>query len=1009
MHLPIPISRSLLLAVIFLGTVQAQADELKDAFRTPPASARPGVYWYFMDGNLDKEEMVKDLESMAAAGLGSVIFLEVDIGVPRGPVAFMSETWQDYVSHAFKAAERLGMEVILGTGPGWSGSGGSWVPPQDSMQHLVGSRTRIQGPARFTEVLPAPPPHPANQFAKLDEKHTKIRDEWFQDVTVLAFPTPGDSISRLENWETKTLKNSLPTTMLPEARKGIPSLAEYSEPAGLQAIDLNRVVDLTAAMEPDGTLRWEVPEGDWTVMRFVARSTGQLSRPAPRSGVGFEHDKMNGETFRRHWANYQAKLLKKVGPQQPGKGVTTIHLDSWEMSSQNWTEGFREAFRKRRGYDPLPFYPAFIGLVVENHGTTERFLWDLRKTAQELVLEEYAGTLKAVAHEHGLRYSNEPYAMNPSGNIDLGSVADIVSGEFWNARRGLDSQYSCIEAVSIAHVMGREQVSAEAFTTFGQAFLDNPGTLKNQGDWALAIGINKFMFHTFQHQAGGDREKPGMAMGPYGVHWHRNLTWWHMVRPFHDYLARCSSLMRQGAAVADILYLTREGAPTVFDAPASALSGEPRVRDKRGYNFDAVSPRVLDMRATVEDGEIVFPGGTRYRLMVLPDSDTMTPGLLKKVTELVQAGATVIGNPPLKSPSLVGYPECDAEVRRLAEELWGKQPQAGRQVGKGRILMMEVPPGERYPHYDITAAVLADMGIPQDFASDGPIRYGHRRTASAEIYFVSNTSNIRVETTCRFRVAEGVPELWDPVTGEIRPLPEFSHEGGLTVVSTVFEPHQSFFVLFSEKRAASDAPPKQRNFPNFEPVMEIEGPWQLAFNPKWGGPAKVELDQLIDWSKHEDEGIRYYSGSATYRKVFEVPETGTRHPQTFLDLGSVHSICRVKLNGKDLGILWSPPWRVEVSDALQAGRNVLEVEVVNDWVNRLIGDQQPGNAGVRNVTFENGLLGGREFKAGRYTFTHQNFYAANAPLLPSGLLGPVRLMSSKTSSRSPLPPWRRFR
>lgn len=989
----IPIYRSLLLAVTFMGTVHAQTDKLNDAFRSPPPSARPGVYWYFMDGNLDKQEMVNDLESMNAAGLGSALFLEVGLGVPRGGVEFMGETWQDYVSHAFKAAERLGMEVLIGTGPGWSGSGGAWVPPEDSMQQLVGSSTRIQGPARFAKQLPVPPPHPANPYAKLDEKHTKIRDEWFQDVAVLAFPTPGDSISRIENWETKTLKNSLPTTMLPEARKGIPSLAEYPEPADLQAIDLDRVVDLTAAMDADGTLRWEVPEGDWTVMRFVARSTGQLSRPAPQSGVGFEHDKMNGESFRRHWANYQAKLLKKVGPKQPGKGVTTIHLDSWEMSSQNWTEGFREDFRKRRLYDPLPFYPAFIGLVVENHEKTERFLWDLRKTAQELVLEEYAGTLMAVAHENGLLYSNEPYAMNPSGNIDLGSVADIVSGEFWNARRGLDSQYSCIEAVSIAHVMGREQVSAEAFTTFAQAFLDNPCTLKNQGDWALAMGINKFMFHTFQHQAGGDREKPGMAMGPYGVHWHRNLTWWHMVRPFHEYLTRCSSLMRQGKAVADILYLTREGAPTVFDSPASAQTGSPRMRDKRGYNFDAVSPRVLDMRATVEDGKIAFPGGTRYRVMVLPDSDTMTPGLLEKVTELVKAGATVIGNPPLKSPSLVGYPECDAKVGQLAEELWGKQPQPERQVGKGRILTTEVAPGERYPHYDNTAAVLARMGVPEDFAADGPIRYGHRRTASAEIYFVSNTSTSKVETTCRFRVSDGVPELWDPVTGEIRPLPEFVCQGGLTNVPMAFEPHQSFFVVFSDKRAESVATPKQKNFADFKPIMQIDGPWQLAFEPKWGGPAKVEFDQLIDWSTHEDEGIRYYSGSATYRKEFGVPETTTGQSRTFLDLGTVHSICRVKLNGKDLGILWSPPWRVEVSDALEAGSNVLEIEVVNDWVNRLIGDQQPANAGVRNVTFANGLLGGQEFKAGRYTFTHQKFYEANAPLLPAGLLGPVRLIS----------------
>jgi len=1150
--------RQLIIAAIFGASLSAvSAADLKEAFQTPPDAARPGVYWYFMDGNMDRDEMVADLEAMKDVGIGSVLFLEVNIGMPTGPVPFMSEPWQDNLVHAIKTTERLGMEFILGTGPGWSGSGGSWVKPEDSMQHLVGSSTQVRGPAKFEKTLPVAGPHKPNRHSGMSGAHKATRNEWYQDVAVLAFPTPTGAIARFDNYDIKTLKDVGPYSSRKSSPTSVEMLADYPEPDLAKVINADRVIDLTSQMKPDGTLRWDVPEGDWTIMRFVARSTGQTTRPAPRAGHGFECDKFNADAYRLHWDNFQGKLLKKLGPLTPGKGLTTIHLDSWEMSSQNWTAAFCEEFTKRRGYDPQPYYPAYMGMVVGSQEKTERFLWDMRKTSQELVLENHAGVIKGIAHEHGLKYSNEPYDMNPAGNIDLGSVADIPACEFWNPKNKIDSQYSCIEAVSIAHTMGRPQVNAEAFTTAGMTYLNYPGNMKNQTDWAFAMGINGIIFHTFQHQPLGKDIKPGMTMGRYGVQWHRNRTMWHLFPGYHDYLTRCSHLLRQGAAVADILYLTPEGAPHTFIAPESALAGSPRMKDKKGYNFDAVTPRILKMRAEVENGKIAFPEGSRYSVLVLPAVETMTPETLTTITKLVKAGATVIGNPPRKSPSLVGFPVCDKEVQQLAAELWGDQPASERRVGKGRILLnpevqsataqklslsdsgnwiwfnkgnpaqdaaagdvhfryswdvgdvrslkaaavtatadntftlkingksvlagdawdniqqaqilpmlrngtntidvvanngatnsrnpagfiaalqlshkdgtrrvigsdpawqasldgttwsaakqlgsgtmgpwsLKGPQPQKgkpglYPKYAVTAAVLSEMGITEDFISDGSIRYGHRRTETEDIYFVANTSASKLETHCRFRVQNGVPELWDPMTAEMKPLQAFAHEDKVTSIPMTFDAHQSFFVIFPrEESSKSSAHVGTVNFPVATPVLTLEGSWNVSFDPAWGGPENVVFDKLHDWTQHSERGIKYYSGSATYRKTFDAPAMSGK--RTYLDLGTVHDMARVTLNGKDLGIVWCAPWRVDVTDVVKAKGNQLEIEVVNRWINRLTGDQQPEDQNVRTLNWESGLLSGKSYKAGRYTYTTKNPCNRKTNLLPSGLIGPVRIL-----------------
>jgi alpha-L-rhamnosidase len=993
---------------LWIANPWTYADGLETDFRTPPESARPGTYWIVMDGNQQREEMVKDLRAMRDVGIGSVSFMEVDLDIPRGPISFMSEAWQDNIANAFVEAGNLGMEVVLLSGPGWAGSGGSWVGIDDSMQHLVGSSLKVNGPGTLNQVLPVPPPHSPNPYAGMNGADEAQRNSWFKDVAVIAFPSPGSGTAMVDDINIKTLKDILPYSIRNTNKLFVRSSASYPEPNPSQVIDQSRAVDLTSLLQPDGRITWNIPAGNWTIMRFVSRGTGQTTRPAPQSGHGFECNKFDGASYRRHWDNFQKKLLDRVvskgGPLQPGKGLTTIHLDSWEMSSQNWSGKFRQEFQSRRGYNPLPFYPTWMGQVVGSREKTERFLWDLRKTSQELVLDEHAGKIKQLAHENGLLYSNQPYDMNPAGNLDLGSLADIPSCEFWSDT--VDTQYSCIEAVSISHTMGQQIVKAEAFTAASsdQAFANVPANMKNQTDWAFAMGINGFVFSSYVHQPLGSTAMPGMTFGTHGIQWHRNMAFWNFLPDYHEYITRCSHILRQGEAVADVLYLTPEGAPHIFEPPADALEGISFMRDKKGFAFDAVTPRILAMRAVVENGRIAFPNGSKYRVLVLPDVPTMTPETLAKIQQLVQAGATVIGNPPSKSPSLVNYPTCDSAVSALAGTMWsGTVPPAvvtRINLGGGAIYWGGNldPATDLYPSHTATAAVLTGLGLAEDFSStSGKLRYCHRQTADRDIYFVSNRTAEKVVTQGCFRIEGLSPYLWDPLTGETRVLEDYKTENGLTRMPLAFEPQQSFFVVFPHNSAGTPhlAAPKD-NFSFLYQVARLDGAWEVAFNPALGGTPAITFSQLIDWTQRPEEGIRYYSGIATYRKTFALPESALTS-STFLDLGTVRDICRVRLNGQDLGTVWTAPWRVDITGVGRATGNQLEIEVVNSWVNRLIGDQHPANKGVRTLAWPSGLLSASNYPAGRYTFATHNHFNASSPLRPAGLIGPVSILVPNVS------------
>ncbi len=1125
-------------------------DQLARDFSQPPDSARPWVYWMWMDGNVSREGITADLEAMQRAGIGGVIIMEVDVGIPKGPVKFMSAEWRQLFKHVVKEAERLELQITLNAGPGWTGSGGPWVKPEQSMQHLVASAAEVSGPTNFNAELPRPAPRkPCFGTNGLPADLLKAQAEFYRDVVVLAFPTPVGN-ERIADIEHKALYVRDPFSSMPGVKPFIPTSADFPRLPTNVAIASDRIVDLTDRLDANGRLTWTVPPGNWTILRFGRTSTGANTRPAPVPGLGLESDKFDKAALDAHFDQFVGALLREIGPdKRRDVGWTSLHIDSWEMGAQNWTAAFRDEFQKRRGYDPLRYLPVLTGSILESREISERFLWDLRQTAQELVIENHAQHLKALGRKHGLGLSIEPYDMNPTGDLNLGAVADVPMCEFWAS--GFDTSYSCFEAASIAHTGGKQIVAAEAFTSDDkERWQFHPGSLKSLGDWAFCAGVNRIVFHRYAHQPWLDHW-PGMTMGPYGVHWERTQTWWDMADAYHRYLARCQFMLRQGVAVVDILYLTPEGAPLAFRPPASAVAGN--TPDRRQYNFDACSPETLIARAVVKRGHVVFPGGTSYRLLALPNVDTMTPRLLRKVRELARSGATIVGSPPQKSPSLANYPECDAEIGRLARELWGA-PTAPTTVmqhrfGKGRVVWggeltrhvsgtrlrkseletakwiwsaegrpsIVAPLGSRffrrefvlpadetvsaaqvfitadngfelwvngraagsggnfmnvfefditgllhpgknliaieannggaapnptglialvnirmasglvvklvtdqqwqvadsvgaewssgsesaeawrlakelgdwgmspwgrvgeeevepeiYPDYAGLAELLRADGVPSDFESNGPLRYTHRRDDKADIYFVANRCTPVCTPTAAFRVTGKAPELWNPLTGEIRRANVWEERNGQTFVPLKLEAHDSLFVVF-RKPAKAPLNAAGRNWDEFVTVAEISGPWQVSFQPGRGAPAKTTFDTLMDWSKHSDPGVKFFSGIATYRTTFVTnPKSEIRNPKWFVDLGRVEVMARVKLNGKDVGTIWKSPFRVDVTSALRPGENRLEIEVANLWPNRLIGD-----AGLP--------------KEQRVAWTTWNPFTQDTRLLPSGLIGPVEL------------------
>ena len=659
---------SMVLALAPLGVCQASDArlELTRGFAAPPAAARPWVYWFWLNGNITRAGITADLEAMQRVGIGGVLIMEVDQGAPKGPARFGSPPWRELFKHVCTEANRLGLKVNMNNDAGWCGSGGIWITPELAMQKVTWTETAVEGPRHFEDRLPQP----------------ATVAGYYRDIAVLAFPTPAGN-AHVANFNVKAVGS--PTG------NALAQPASWSNIPPEQTIARKRMISLGDRLSSDGRLAWDVPPGKWTILRLGHTPTGSVNSPAPVDVRGLECDKLSRTAADAHFAGLMGKLVADVGP-LAGKTLVSTHIDSWEIGVQNWTPRLRQEFQRLRGYDPLPLLPVMTGRVVDSMEVSERFLWDLRETISELLLDNYAGRFRELAHRHGLRLSIEAYNTCPCDEMAYAGRADEPMGEFWSWNK-YGYTFSCTEMASAGHVYGKPIIGAEAFTaTDAEKWLGHPGNIKDLGDWAFCEGINRFVFHRYAMQPWPDR-RPGMSMGPWGLHYERTQTWWQQSKPWHEYLARCQFLLQQGRFVADICFLGPEGSPQTLNGQPSfvskTLGEEGQPLERPGHNFDTCPPEVVLTRMSVKDGRLVLPDGMSYRMLVLPRVETMTPRLLGKIKDLVAAGAVVAGSRPAKSPSLSGYPACDAEVRQLTRELWGSgEPPAEiteRAYGKGRL------------------------------------------------------------------------------------------------------------------------------------------------------------------------------------------------------------------------------------------------------------------------------------------------------------------------------------
>ncbi len=1089
--------------VSLLASLALTEDRLAKEFLNPPDYAKPHTWWHWINDNITKEGIRADLEAMKEIGIGGAQIFNVDVGVPLGDVKFMSDKWREMIGHAIKEAERLGLEICVHNGPGWSSSGGPWVRPEHAMQFVITSQIEVKGPAHFSGAIPRPhkPDNPGAWGFSGD-----IQSDFYRDIAVLAFPKPKEGL-KIENLQGKAgyIRTDNLQPLLPSAGFSPDSL-----------INPQKIVDLTGRMQADGHLEWDVPEGEWVILRLGYTPTGKASHPTVPEARGFECDKFSREAVQAFWEEGMLKaIMEEAGP-LTGKVWNNVLIDSYEVGNQNWTPRMSEEFQKRRGYSIYPFLPVLAGYVVGSPEISERFLWDFRRTLAELFAENYSGYFAELCHKHGMKLSIEPYGNGPFEDITYGGRADIPMGEFWVEGWATET---CKLAGSIGHVYGHRIIGAESFTAGEGRWQSHPYAIKTLGDRVYTLGVNRFIFHRYAHQPWLNW-KPGMTMGPFGFNFDRTNTWWEMGKAWIKYLTRCQYLLQQGVFVGDVLFFVGEHAPN------SAL-WRPDLKAK-GYDYDSCNAEVLLTRIKVQNGYLTLPDGTRYRLLVLPDSEFMTPEVAGKVRDLVKAGAIVIGPKPRKSPSLTNYPKCDEEVRRIADDVWGNCD--GKTVkehtyGKGKVIWGKA-----------LEDVLKELNLPPDFESTDPhITFIHRRDGDVDIYFLSNQSYFSREVSCTFRVKGKVPELWHPDTGRMEKAVVYQEKGGRITLPIRFDPAGSVFVVFREKAKEKDhlvalqakpigeekrvpkleikravyeavdgaggadvteilrsyikegrifinvnnttmggdptplhykrlvveytldgksytiVVPENEDlqipslevggFPTWEAArkdgkveliafvpgtyeytkadgkkgkvqvsslpgpVEIGGPWEVYFPPNWGAPERIVLERLISWTEHEDFGVRHFSGTATYRKEFDVPKEMLQPKyRLYLDLGDVQIMAQVKLNGRDLGIFWKPPFRLDITDVVRPGRNQLEVKVTNLWINRLIGDEHfPDDCewdGPRLKEFPKWFLEGRPRPVKeRLTFATWKFYSKNSPLVPSGLIGPVVL---RVAERIPL-------
>ncbi|WP_299119253.1 glycosyl hydrolase [uncultured Winogradskyella sp.] len=728
-----------MLSMALHGQNSSINDELESGFKSPPNEAKARTWWHWISGNVSKSGITKDLEAMKQVGIQEAQLFNVHLGFPEGPIKYLSEDWLDLFLFSATEAKRLGLELAFHNGPGWSSSGGPWVTPENAMQTVVFSELNIEGGKRFKSEIPKP--------------ETKF--DYYKDIAILAFPKPKQAL-KIEGLDYKILSNRIRNHLLPDT-KDIPESA---------IVKKESIVDITSKLNYKGILEWDVPKGDWIILRIGHTPNGAKNRPAPNGGRGLEVDKMSKNALDAFWNAGIQPILNKLGD-LVGTTVNNCLIDSYEVGSQNWTTGFGIQFETLRGYALTLYLPTLAGYYVDSGEITERFLWDFRRTIGDLIAENYYGRFAELCHQNNLNFSVEPY-WGPFDNMQVGAKGDIVMCEFWSG--GYPFFDSSKFVSSIAHLNGSSIVGAESFTGIG-GWDKHPATIKAIGDKAWAEGITRFIFHTYVHQPWD--VAPGLALSYHGFDFNRLNTWWTQSKSHLDYIAKSQYLLQQGNNVADVLFFTGDSSPnTAFLLPELK---------KKGYDYDLIGANKLS-ELSVKDGKIVTKFGGAYEVLLLPESDWITAKSLKTIKVLVDKGAKVIGAKPKQSPSLTNYPENDAYIKKTANSLWDNN--------SIRDISVE--------------SFLEKNNIFPDFSSDAnknsDISFIHRKTEDVDIYFIANAKKERITLDANFRVINKQPELWNSETGDIKKLAVWkTNDDGTTNIPIVLDAEQSVFVVFREQ------------------------------------------------------------------------------------------------------------------------------------------------------------------------------------------------------------------
>mgnify|MGYP001067616642 FL=1 len=1056
----------------------ATTDKRETEFVTPPSSVQTGTYWYWIDGNVTKEGVVKDLEAMKAAGIDRAFMANIGgtgTGAPNAQyrVKFMSDEWWDITRAALKKASELGIDIGIFNSPGWSQSGGPWIKANQTMRYLNSSRTLVKGPGRVTVKLPQPAdefedvkvvafpnptpagtvlttanasitsapmmgdltamtdgdnatdvrfttngeyvidinpqgeftarsivvrpaPAPINTDVELQAMDAdgryqtvsrfninrtrdwkKVGFDPYADVAMSFDPVTSDSyrvvfrsvgagagiaelslssVPRVERYKEKSLAKLF--------QSEVPAWDEYlwrEQPQAddrSMAVQPGQVIDLSDKMTADGTLTWDVPEGEWTVLRTGMTPTGVVNEPASPEATGYEVDKMSSKHAEEHFDAYIGQILRRI-PAADRKSFKILVQDSYEVGGQNFTDDMIPIFKQRYGYDPVPYLPVLSGVVVGSEHDSDAFLWDLRRLVADKISYDHVGGMREVAHKHGLTTWRDNYGHwgFPGEFLQYGGQADEVGGEFW-----ADPPLGDIEnhlATSCAHIYGKRLTSSETSTSAGPSFVRTPASLKQRMDRFFTYGVNNTVLHLYISQPSTDRLPGSNAW--FATEFNRNNTWFSQMDLYTRYIKRCNYMMRQGWYQADVAYFIGE------DAPRMVGIMEPQL--PAGYQYEHMNAEVIMRDMTVKDGMLTLPHGVKFKVLVLPRRlKTMRPELLEKIERLILDGAIVMGPAPERSPSLQNQPEADRRVKEMAARIWGDVDGVNvkqRRYGKGMIC----------DGLDLET-LFAQIGyVPDCNTPDGMNVYsGHQKDGDTDIYILSNQDNRALTMDVAFRVTGKQPELWNPVTGVIRKLPAFRQEEKTTVVPMRLDKNECVFVVF-RKKGEPEATTLEANYPAPLRTQEVKGEWNVAFESAFKTPAPVRMTELDNLSTNANDSIRYFSGTATYTTTVNLDRAG-RDEHMFMAFDNVGTMAKVYINGKYAGGVWTTPYKLDVTDFVKDGRNDVRVEVVNTWVNRIVGDMNlPENQ--------------------RDIYLYVNHLNAKIPLPPSGIIGKVKFETVK--------------